>query len=81
MWRPSIPRDRLAIAVISGLVVVLAVGLIAGGALVVTRRGSSSATIRLSPDDISEILESKKRTHRIVTAPGKGLSLDRVFYK
>ena len=36
---------------------------------------------RLSPDDISEILDSKKRTHRIVTAPGQGLSLHRVFYK
>ena len=44
------------------------------GALYAVGRG------RLSPDAISEILESKKRTHRIVTAPGKGLSLDRVFY-
>lgn len=35
---------------------------------------------RISPDDIAEILESKKRTHRIVTAPAKGLCLDRVFY-
>jgi tRNA pseudouridine38-40 synthase len=45
------------------------------GALYAVGRG------RLSPDDILEILESKQRTHRIVTAPGKGLSLDRVFYK
>lgn len=35
---------------------------------------------RLTPDDIAEILESKKRTHRIVTAPAKGLFLDKVFY-
>lgn len=44
------------------------------GALYAVGRG------RISPDEISEILDSKKRTHRIVTAPGKGLSLDRVFY-
>ena len=36
---------------------------------------------RLSPDDISEILASKQRTHRILTAPGKGLSLDKVLYQ
>ncbi|MGB0290256.1 MAG: tRNA pseudouridine(38-40) synthase TruA [Opitutales bacterium] len=35
---------------------------------------------RLSPDDIREILASRTRTHRIVTAPGTGLCLDRVFY-
>lgn len=35
---------------------------------------------RLSPQEISQILISKKRTHRIVTAPGSGLSLDKVFY-
>lgn len=35
---------------------------------------------RLTPDQISEILESKQRTHRIVTAPGTGLCLDKVFY-
>lgn len=45
------------------------------GALYAVGRG------RLTPGDISEILKSKQRTHRIVTAPAKGLSLDRVFYK
>ncbi len=45
------------------------------GALYAVGRG------RLSPDDISEILESRKRTHRIVTAPAKGLFLDKVFYR
>ena len=35
---------------------------------------------RLSPEDIQQILESKERTHRIVTAPACGLSLDEVFY-
>jgi len=44
------------------------------GALYAVGRG------RLSPEDISNILDSKKRTHRIVTAPAKGLFLDRVFY-
>ena len=45
------------------------------GALYAVGRG------RLSPADVSEILASKQRTHRIVTAPGQGLSLDRVFYR
>jgi tRNA pseudouridine38-40 synthase len=44
------------------------------GALYAVGRG------RLTPADIAEILESKKRTHRIVTAPAKGLFLDKVFY-
>lgn len=35
---------------------------------------------RLTVGDIAEILESKQRTHRIVTAPAKGLFLDKVFY-
>ena len=44
------------------------------GALYAVGRG------RLTPEDIAVILESKKRTHRIVTAPAKGLFLDKVFY-
>ena len=35
---------------------------------------------RLAPGEIQEILDSKVRTHRIVTAPAKGLCLDKVFY-
>ncbi len=35
---------------------------------------------RLTPGDISEILASRKRTRRIVTAPGSGLCLEKVFY-
>lgn len=35
---------------------------------------------QLSPADIGEILASRQRTHRIVTAPAKGLFLDKVFY-
>lgn len=35
---------------------------------------------RLTPEDISKILETKVRTHRIVTAPGTGLCLEKVFY-
>jgi tRNA pseudouridine38-40 synthase len=45
------------------------------GALYAVGRG------RLTPGEITKILESKQRTHHIVTAPAKGLSLDRVFYK
>lgn len=44
------------------------------GALYAVGRG------RLTAVDIAQILESKQRTHRIVTAPAKGLSLDKVFY-
>jgi len=44
------------------------------GALYAAGRG------RLSPAEIQDILESKQRTHRIVTAPSKGLFLDKVFY-
>lgn len=35
---------------------------------------------RLGVGDVAEILESKERTHRIVTAPAKALFLDKVFY-
>ena len=44
------------------------------GALYAVGRG------RLTTVDIMEILESKQRTNRIVTAPARGLSLDKVFY-
>ena len=36
---------------------------------------------RLKSTDIQEILVSGKRTHRITTAPAKGLWLDQVFYR
>ena len=35
---------------------------------------------RLSPDDITAILATKTRTHRVVTAPPQGLFLMKVFY-
>lgn len=35
---------------------------------------------RLTPAEISEMLASRQRTHRIVTAPAKGLCLEKVFY-
>jgi tRNA pseudouridine38-40 synthase len=35
---------------------------------------------RLTPAEVKEIRDSKKRTHRIVTAPAKGLCLEKVFY-
>lgn len=36
---------------------------------------------RLTPDDITAILETKTRTHRVVTAPPNGLFLMKVFYR
>jgi len=44
------------------------------GALYWTGRG------RLHPEEISAILESREGSHRIVTAPAKGLCLEKVFY-
>lgn len=44
------------------------------GALYAVGRG------RLTPEQLREIIDSKERTHRIATAPAKGLSLDKVFY-
>jgi tRNA pseudouridine38-40 synthase len=35
---------------------------------------------KLSRERLVEILESRQRTHRVYTAPGRGLSMDRVFY-
>ncbi len=35
---------------------------------------------RLSPEEIAAILESRVRTHRIITAPACGLCLEKVFY-
>jgi len=45
------------------------------GALYATGRN------RLQPDDIYEMLKARRRTHRITTAPAKGLCLERVFYR
>jgi len=36
---------------------------------------------RMSVDEISSILESCIRTERVVTAPAKGLSMEKVFYR
>ena len=44
------------------------------GALYAVGRG------RLSPGDIRRIRESGTRTHEVVTAPAKGLCLEKVFY-
>lgn len=35
---------------------------------------------KLTPEDLHEILKSRCRTHKIVTAPAKGLFLETVFY-
>jgi len=35
---------------------------------------------KLTADELREILRSKNSTHRIVTAPARGLCLDKVFY-
>lgn len=44
------------------------------GTLVEVGRG------KLSPADFRRLLKGKERTHEIVTAPAKGLCLDKVFY-
>ena len=36
---------------------------------------------RLTPEEVLNILHSKKRTNKIVTAPASGLSLKKIFYK
>lgn len=36
---------------------------------------------KLTPERVREILESQKRTERVLTAPPQGLFLDRVFYR
>jgi tRNA pseudouridine38-40 synthase len=35
---------------------------------------------KLDPDEVGTILESRRRTNRVQTAPARGLFLDRVFY-
>jgi len=36
---------------------------------------------KIEPLEIGEMLEAKKRTERVVSAPAKGLCLDKVFYR
>ena len=36
---------------------------------------------RIDPDEIGEILQTSKRTARVVSAPAKGLRMERVFYR
>ena len=36
---------------------------------------------RISPEEISEILKTDKRTALVVSAPAKGLSMEKVFYR
>ena len=36
---------------------------------------------RFSPDDVTKIIESKKRTNAGMTAPAEGLYLNKVSYK
>ena len=38
-------------------------------------------TGKIEPFEIKEMLEAKKRTERVVSAPAKGLCLDKVFYR
>ena len=38
-------------------------------------------TGKLAPQEIHEILESRKRTEVVVSAPAHGLSLEKVFYR
>ena len=36
---------------------------------------------RISPEEIPRILQTTHRTARVVSAPAKGLSMDKVFYR
>ena len=36
---------------------------------------------KLQPEEVRGILESRKRTERIVSSPAKGLCLEKVFYR
>jgi len=36
---------------------------------------------RMEPREIPEILKTKKRTARVVSAPAKGLCMEKVFYR
>ena len=36
---------------------------------------------RIAPQEISEILQTNKRTARVVSAPAKGLIMEKVFYR
>ena len=36
---------------------------------------------KIEPFEIKEMLEAKKRIERVVSAPAKGLCLDKVFYR
>ena len=36
---------------------------------------------RIEPQEISELLQTTQRTARVVSAPAKGLSMEKVFYR
>jgi len=36
---------------------------------------------RIVPEEISQILQTSQRTARVVSAPAKGLRMDKVFYR
>ncbi len=36
---------------------------------------------KMKPREVEEILKSRIRTERVVSAPAKGLSLEKVFYR
>ena len=36
---------------------------------------------KLEPDDIRDLLESRERTRMVKTAPARGLSLEKVYYR
>ena len=36
---------------------------------------------RLCMDEVAQMLKSKQRTNKIITAPAKGLALKKIYYK
>jgi tRNA U38,U39,U40 pseudouridine synthase TruA len=36
---------------------------------------------RIAPEEISELLKTTHRSARVVSAPARGLSMERVFYR
>ena len=75
-WRLEVKKSgpRIGITAVGGGFLYKMVRSIAGALFDV-------GTGKLEPDDIREILESCKRTHLIITAPARGLTLVKVHYQ
>ena len=76
LWRLDVKKSgpRIGITAVGGGFLYKMVRSIAGALFDV-------GTGKLKPDDVRDILESRQRTHRIVTAPASGLTLMKVHYR